>query len=108
MSKKAGLYIALMAAAGLAALKLGLDPWKSDDAIRFVCYFLISTLASGCKVNLPGVTGTMSVNFLFILIGVAELSLPETMSIAWAATIIQSFWKSKSRPQPVQILFNVS
>ena len=108
MSTKARLYITLMALAGAMALKAGLDPWKSDDPIRFICYFLISTLASGCKVNLPGVTGTMSVNFLFILIGVAELSLPETMSIAWAATIIQSFWKSKSRPQPVQILFNVS
>src|SRR6266568_548060 len=74
----------------MAALKVGLDPWRSHDAVRFICYFLISALASGCKVNLPGVTGTMSVNFLFILIGIVELTLPET------------------RPMPVQILFNVS
>src|SRR6202035_4437564 len=65
-------------------------------------------MASGCKVNLPGVTGTMSVNFLFILIGIVELRLPETMLIAWAATLFQCFWRSKSRPMPVQILFNVS
>src|SRR5882724_6643205 len=67
----------------MVALKVGLDPWSSHDAVRFICYFLISTLASGCKVNLPGVTGTMSVNFLFILIGVVELTLPETMLMAW-------------------------
>jgi uncharacterized protein YqgC (DUF456 family) len=46
--------------------------------------------------------------FLFILIGVVEPHLPETMLIAWAATLFQSFWKSKTRPMPVQILFNVS
>jgi diguanylate cyclase (GGDEF)-like protein/putative nucleotidyltransferase with HDIG domain len=108
VSTKAKLYIILTALAGMAALRFGLDPWRSHDTVRFICYFLISTLASGCKVNLPGVTGTMSVNFLFILIGVVELTLPETMLMAWTATIFQSFWRSKTRPMPVQILFNVS
>src|SRR5690242_3911863 len=65
MSTKAKLYIVLTALAGMTALVTGLDPWKSDDLVRFVCYLLISTLASGLKVNLPGITGTMSVNFLF-------------------------------------------
>src|SRR6266568_3890764 len=108
VSTKAKLYIIVVSLAGMTALKAGLDPWKSDDAFRFACYFLISIMASGCKVNLPGVTGTMSVNFLFILIGVVELTLPETMLMAWTATIFQSFWRSKTRPMPVQILFNVS
>src|ERR1700693_5366492 len=108
VSKKAQLNIAFTALPGITALKVGLDPWHSDNVIRFICYFLSSTVASGCKVNLPGVAGTMSVNFLFILIGIVELSLPETMLIAWADTLFQSFWKSKSRPMPVQTLFNVS
>src|SRR5437016_2190400 len=108
VSKKAKLYIVLTALAGLTALKVGLNRWQSDDAIRFICYFLISTMASGCQVNLPGVTGTMSVNFLFILIGIVELRLPESMLIALVATLFQSFWKSKTLPMPVQVLFNVS
>ena len=105
MSTKARLYIVLTALAGTTALIVGLDPWKSDDLVRFVCYLLISTLASGLKVNLPGITGTMSVNFLFILLGIIELSLPETMLIAWTATLFQSLWKTKTRAVPVQILF---
>src|SRR5260370_42175366 len=108
VSTKAILYITVISLAGMTALKIGLEPWKSDDAFRFACYFLISIMASGCKVNLPGVTGMMSVNFLFILIGIVELSLPETMFIAWAATIFQSFWRSKTRPLAVQVLFNVA
>src|SRR5439155_11529727 len=50
----------------------------------------------------------MSVNFLFILIGIVELNLGETMLIAWTATMFQCFWKAKAAPKPVQILFNVS
>ena len=36
--------------------------------------------------QLPGIDGTMSVNFLFILLGVMELSLPETLVIGCTAT----------------------
>jgi len=35
----------------------------------------VAILASGFKVQLPGIDGTMSVNFLFILLGVMDLSL---------------------------------
>jgi len=49
----------------------------------------------------------MSVNFLFILLGVMELSLPETLVIGCAATLVQSVWQARSRPDPVKVLFNV-
>src|SRR5260370_17727231 len=65
-------------------------------------------MAAGCNDILPGSSGMMSLIFLFILIGVVELSLAETLLIAWAATIFQSFWRSKTRPMPVQILFNAA
>ena len=56
VSTKATLYIAVISLAGMTALKIGLEPWKSDDAFRFVSYLLISIAASGSKVNLPGIT----------------------------------------------------
>jgi hypothetical protein len=61
--------------------------------------------ASRLKVNLPGITGTMSVNFLFLLLGVLELSLPETM--AWAARQSSCSVLTASRPNPIQVAFNV-
>ena len=54
--------------------------------MRFFCYLAVAVLASGLKVQLPGIDGTMSVNFLFILLGVLELSLPETLVIGCTAT----------------------
>ena len=50
----------------------------------------------------------MSPSFLFILIGIADLSLPETLAMACAATFIQCYWNSRSRPMPVQVAFNVA
>jgi hypothetical protein len=50
----------------------------------------------------------MSVNFLFILIGVAELSLTETITLVCIAALIQCLWKPRKRPALIQVLFNIS
>ena len=81
--------------------------WQSADLARFVCYLAVAVLASGLKVQLPGIDGTMSVNFLFILLGVMELSLPETLLIGCTATLVQSVWHARNRLDPVKVLFNV-
>lgn len=81
--------------------------WQSTDPTRFVCYLAVAILASSLKVQLPGIDGTMSVNFLFILLGAMELSLPETMVIGCAATLVQSVWHARNRLDPVKVLFNV-
>jgi diguanylate cyclase (GGDEF)-like protein/putative nucleotidyltransferase with HDIG domain len=59
------------------------------------------------KVQLPGIDGTMSVNFLFILLGVVELSLGETLVIGCTATLVQSVWQARNRLDPIKVVFNV-
>ncbi len=81
--------------------------WQSADLTRFLCYLAVALLASSLKVQLPGIDGTMSVNFLFILLGVMELSLAETMVIGCAATLVQSVWQTRNRLDPIKVLFNV-
>lgn len=81
--------------------------WQSNDLLKFACYLLIATVAATLKVRLPGIEGTMSVHFLFVLLGVMELSLPETLVIGCAAALVQSLWKPKQRPEPVKVIFNV-
>src|SRR5213075_3529690 len=95
MNLKAKAYIAMIAMMGAFTLFYGAVHWQSQDLVRLLCYVAIAVAASSLKVSLPGITGTMSVNFLFILLGVVELGLGETMVIAWAATIFQCFWRSK-------------
>ena len=50
----------------------------------------------------------MSVNFLFVFIGIAELSLSETLIAGCAGAAIQCYWKAKRPPQLVQVAFNVA
>jgi diguanylate cyclase (GGDEF)-like protein/putative nucleotidyltransferase with HDIG domain len=67
----------------------------------------VAALASGLKVQLPGIDGTMSVNFLFILLGVVELSLPETLVIGCTASLVQSVWQTRKKLDPIKVVFNV-
>jgi diguanylate cyclase (GGDEF)-like protein/putative nucleotidyltransferase with HDIG domain len=108
ITRTAQLYVAIVVAAGLAALATGLYQWHCEDLLRFGCFLLISALASVLKVTLPGVTGTMSVSYVFILTGVAQMSLGETLLLGCAGVFIQTVWRCKRRPKLIQVLFNVA
>ena len=107
MSTRTKVFVGITVSMGLLVLCSALGHWQSADLARFFCYLAVAVLASGLKVQLPGIDGTMSVNFLFILLGVMELSLPETLVIGCTATLVQSLWQARSRPDPVKVLFNV-
>jgi diguanylate cyclase (GGDEF)-like protein/putative nucleotidyltransferase with HDIG domain len=100
-------FVGLTALSGTAVLVYSLWHWQSADLTRFICYLAVALLASVLKVQLPGIDGTMSVNFLFILMGVMELSLAETLVIGCAATLLQSIWHLGKRLDPVKVIFNV-
>ena len=75
---------------------------------RFICYLLLALLSSGLKVSLPGVTGTLSVSFLFILAGMVELGALETMVLGIGSALVQIFWHARKRPPLYQVLFNLA
>ena len=106
MSPKARAFIAVVAICGIAVLTLSVMHGTSRDPLKFACYVAIALVASRLKVNLPGITGTMSVNFLFLLVGVLEFSLAETMALGCAAVVVQCV--DPKRPAPLQVIFNVS
>jgi diguanylate cyclase (GGDEF)-like protein/putative nucleotidyltransferase with HDIG domain len=81
--------------------------WQSTDPFKFFCYLAVALLASSLKIKLPGVNGTMSVNFLFILLGVLELSFAETLVIGFAAVFAQCYPRS-SNLKPIHVIFNLS
>jgi diguanylate cyclase (GGDEF)-like protein/putative nucleotidyltransferase with HDIG domain len=58
-------------------------------------------------VLLPVLNTSQSGNFLFTLLAILELSLPETMVMACLPTLIQCFWKMNRPAKPLRLLFNV-
>ena len=64
----ARVFIAGMALAAFGSFVFASAHWNSsDDSVKFVCYMAAALLASPLKVSLP--SGTLSVNFLFTLLG---------------------------------------
>jgi diguanylate cyclase (GGDEF)-like protein/putative nucleotidyltransferase with HDIG domain len=105
MSAAPRFFIAVVVLCGTAVLTYTVMHGRSENPLKFFCYLVIALAASRLKVNLPGITGTMSVNFLFLLLGVLELSLSEAMALGCAAVVVQCF--DRDRPIPIQVAFNV-
>jgi diguanylate cyclase (GGDEF)-like protein/putative nucleotidyltransferase with HDIG domain len=104
MSAAPRFFVAVVVVCGMALLTYCVWHGRSENPAKFLCYLAIAMAASRLKVNLPGITGTMSVNFLFLLLGVLELSLPEAMALGCAAVVVQCLGESLV---PIQVAFNV-
>lgn len=101
-------YIAAMALAAFGCFAFAFSHWRSADLVKFACYLVAALLVSPFKVRLPGIEGTLSVNFLFTMIGILEMSLPETLLFGLVSTLGQFYWKPARRLRPIQLIFNLS
>jgi len=101
-------YITFICTVGLTLLLTQVLAWNSQDIARFACYLVVAVLCSGLKIKLPAIMGTMSVNFLFTLLGIVDMTLPETMIIGCIGTIVQCAWRPKSGFKPIQASFSIS
>jgi putative nucleotidyltransferase with HDIG domain len=104
----ARVFVTGMALAALGCFAFAFFHWRSTDPVKFACYLAAALLASSFKVTLPGIEGTLSMNFLFTLIGILEMSLPETLLIGLVSTLAQFYWRPARKSKPVQLLFNLS
>ena len=107
MPFRAWAFIVVTVACGTTGIVVATAHWQSENLLKFACYLTIALLASTLKVKLPGMDSTMSVHFLFVLLGVLELTLAETLILGCTAALIQSIWKTTRRPDPVKVTFNV-
>ena len=108
MPTTAKTYITSVALLGLALLAGCLMAfWQPTDASRFVSYLGIAILASTFKIRLPGIQGTISINFLLILMAITALSLDEALIIGCAATAVQCYWGASKQPMKIQVAFNL-
>jgi diguanylate cyclase (GGDEF)-like protein/putative nucleotidyltransferase with HDIG domain len=98
-------FIGLVIAAGMASLLQAAVHQSSKNIAQFICYLGVAVLASRLRVTLPGITDTLSVNFLFILVGIAELSYSEALTLGAVSMLAQSLFPN--RPSAIQLTFNV-
>ena len=105
LTPTAKVFISSIIAGGIAVLLYGVTHQSSYNIAEFLCYLGVAILASRFRVVLPGITGTISVNFLFILLGIMELSFSETLWLGCVSILVQG-WQNQ-RPRAIQVTFNL-
>jgi hypothetical protein len=108
MPSLAKAYIATITALAIAVLVVVAHRWHSENFAHFVPFFAVAMLASAMKIRLPGFKTTISINFVFVLISIALFSFGETALIGLGGALVQSLWKTQTRPKLVQVLFNAA
>jgi len=103
---RAALFITLVVTTGGWLLLQALQQWAMPETLHFLFYLVIAVFASVLKIAVPTVNGSMSINFFFILIGLVDLSLPETMLIAVAGAVAQNVLRARQPAKLHQVLFN--
>src|SRR6266852_6358483 len=104
MPSLAKAYIAMIAALATAALVVVAARWNPESLGRFILFFGLAMVASAMKIRLPGFKTTISINFVFILIGIALFSFGETVLFGLGGGPVQAVRKREQRPKPVQVL----
>jgi diguanylate cyclase (GGDEF)-like protein/putative nucleotidyltransferase with HDIG domain len=97
-----------MMALGLGVLALEITNWESPDLLKYGGFLMVAIFSSGMRLSVPGVAGTLSLTFLFVLFGVIELNGPETVVMGAVLTFIQCYWNQPERPRRAKVFFNVA
>ena len=105
---KARAFIGLLTALGLSVLALAVANWESPDLLKYGGFMMVAIFSSGMQLSVPGVTGTLSLTFLFVLFGVIELSGPETVVMGAVLTLVQCYWNQTARPRLTKVLLHVA
>jgi hypothetical protein len=98
---------AVITAASLVTFAAALE-WRCGNVPRFATMLLLAAAAAAVKARLPGMTGTYSGSFIFILAAIPALSVGEMIAIAAATAVVQCFWRAAARVRPIQLSFNIS
>jgi hypothetical protein len=108
MSEAAKAFISGVIATGVVISALALSHWDSQDWVRFTVFLILCAGAALLKGRIPGLTGTYSPLFFFILLGARTLSFSELVVVAGLAAIVQCTFNLRQYPCLSQIEFNAA
>lgn len=86
---------------------LDMSAW-SGTAVRFCLYLITAILVSGLKIRLPGIFGTLSMNYIVIIAALLNINLAAGMVVAVTSTLGQCIIHAVSKPRWFQVLFSTA
>lgn len=81
--------------------------WHKQNVGLIVCYLLASVFASKLKIRLPGVSVTLSMNYVVILASLLNLGLGAGLLVGVASALGQSFIQADPAPRWYQVVFSI-
>jgi signal transduction histidine kinase len=105
---RADAYIASIIALGGSLIVRSIYLWTSDNPWLYLGFVLAALLTSAMKVSLPGIKGTISVAYIFVLLSITRFSMPETIVLAVTACLAQCLWRPKQRVKTIQVSFTAA
>jgi len=108
MSRPARGYWLASVASGCFVVAFAAISWRvrDENVYRLFTYLAAAIAASGLKIKLPGVLGTLSMNYLFIIEGLLELQLESAILIGISSVLAQMLIKRRDHPAWEQVLFS--
>ncbi|MFY9647735.1 MAG: HD domain-containing phosphohydrolase [Terriglobales bacterium] len=101
-------FVAITAIAAMACFAAAIAHPGLSGYGEFLSYLSVVLLTSTLKVTVPGIDGTLSVSFIFLFLGMMEMTYAETLVLGVASVFVQSYWHSSKRLKPIQVIFNLS
>src|SRR6185312_5208309 len=98
-------FVALVSAIGLTCIGVAVVPWHHTDLLQFACYVVLTAVASGLKVIIPGYEATVSVGFILFIVSIGSMSLSETVALGVTAALVQCYWKATKRLSLLHFIF---
>jgi diguanylate cyclase (GGDEF)-like protein/putative nucleotidyltransferase with HDIG domain len=108
MGTCARLYIGAILAGGVVCFAHAMAGWNCRHPLQYLCLLAVALPASTLKVLLPGAAGTISVSYVFVLLGMLDFSYPETVLLACLAMLVQCWWRARHNPKMLRVSFNLA
>ncbi len=92
---------------GAVGLGIAIAGWESPDLVKFIGFLTAALFTVGARLTVPGPAGNLPLTFVFVLMGMLDLSSSETVALAVVVAISQCYWHPPQKPQLLQVAFNV-
>jgi diguanylate cyclase (GGDEF)-like protein/putative nucleotidyltransferase with HDIG domain len=101
-------FVATTAMLGAFVIAVSFMNWESADLLKYAGFLIMAIFSSGMRISVPGMPGTLSLNFIFVLFGLVDLGSSETVLLGAVVTLVQCLWNQQRKARPAQIVFNTA
>lgn len=110
LSPKARQYWLLFTTVGALVAARAFELWSPgrENHAKLALYLVAIVAAGASKIRLPGLLGTLSLNFFFILLGMMDLQLASAILIGLAGTLAQSLIRPRGNPGFSHVVFSAA